>query len=127
MSSSTDTLPKILQPEMREGAQSAEPGFYSQPSKPIRSEAIIEKILGPAFDEAFFIAGAAIFGPQETYTLFAVLTFNSQDRAVLRFYDTLEQPNNDYPDRPEPRTWQKKFPDDGGQMKAKADQLMGWS
>lgn len=106
-----------------EGSQSEAPPFYSQPSKPIKDEAKIAAVLGQdVFDAAFFEAGAAIFGPADSYTLYASLVFNSRDCAVLTFYDTLDAPE----DGPIPRTWRKKFDPDEGRMLAVATKLMGW-
>lgn len=107
-----------------EGAQSVSPPFYSDISKPIKDGEKIEAILGSeVFDAAFFEAGAAIYGPRETYTLWPLLVFNSQDRAILTFYDTLDAPE----DGPEPKSWRKKFPADEGRLRAIATKIMGWT
>jgi len=110
----------------REGPQAVSPPFNSAPSKPIRDVAKMEEILGPdAFDDAFFQAGRALFGEAESYTMYAILYFNTQDRAILTFYDQIEQPVKieDWA----PKSWRKKFPDDGGEMYQRAVKIMKWS
>lgn len=123
------SLADILKPREREGSQAATPGFYSEISPVIRNAEAMERIIGqPTFDDLFAEAGKAIYGRElDSYTLYATLVFNSQDRAILTFYDTLDGPTKDNPNAAEPRSWRKKFPDDGGSKKAIAATIMGWT
>src|SRR6202008_2001569 len=111
-------------PIMREGPQSEAPPFFSSPSKPIRDSAKIEAIIGPAeFDKWFWEAAAAIYGPllpDTDVTLYAVLTFNTNERAILVFYDRIDAPPAEEDPDWAPQQWRKKLPDDGGAMYQKA-------
>ena len=114
-------------PEVRTGTQALSPPFNSSPSKPIRDGAKIEEIIGSElFDAYYFEAGEALFGPQDSYTMYAVLTFNTQERAILVFYDEINAPSAEENPDWAPRQWRKKLPDDGGAMYQKAVAIMKW-
>lgn len=112
----------------RMGAVRPDPVLFSD-VRTTKDPKQVRAILGDELYNALFTEGvnALLSNPavnlgSGAVKLWPVLVFNTAEQAIFYLYDTLEAPV----DGPEPQSWRKKLPVDGGVLFRKAFRLCGW-
>jgi len=110
------------------GAMRPEPVLYSD-VKSTKDAKQIRAILGDTLYDELFTEGcnALLRNPgvkigSGQVIFWPVLIFNTLERPIYRLYDTLDAPV----DGPEPIHWQKKLPEDGGELFRRAQKICDW-